>query len=100
MNAINDRSRAAPTGRKYESVKSLMQGEDMPKAIQEKLGQLVNDSYIATRMAQLRHSAGITQHQMADALGVTQSAISKLEAGKDDNITLKQIKEYARITGD
>jgi len=77
-----------------------MQGEEIPKAIQEKTAQLMSESRIATQMAQLRHRAGITQEQMAKALGVNQPAISKLESGRDDNITLIQVKEYARITGD
>lgn len=92
-------SRAAPTGTKYPSVTALMQGEQMPKEVQEKVGNLINESRIATKMAQLRHLSGITQEQMAKALGVNQPAISKLEAGKDDNITLHQIKQYAQITG-
>jgi transcriptional regulator with XRE-family HTH domain len=96
----SEKSRAAPTGRKYSSVASMMQNEGIPKPIQTKVTQMLNDSRIATQMAQLRHRAGITQQQMAKALGVTQSAISKLEAGKDDDITLNQVKEYARITGD
>jgi transcriptional regulator with XRE-family HTH domain len=98
--STEDQSRAAPTGRKYNSVAALMQGEEIPKDVQDKVFHLIAESRVATQMAQLRHRSGITQKQMADALKVTQSAISKLEAGKDDNITLNHVKEYARITGD
>jgi len=98
--STNDKTRAAPTGNKYDSVRSLMQDTGLPKETQEKVAQFARDSWIATRMAQLRHAANITQKAMAEAMGVTQGTISKLEAGKDDNITLRQIKEYARITGE
>ncbi|MFZ0828692.1 MAG: helix-turn-helix domain-containing protein [Verrucomicrobiia bacterium] len=93
-------SRAAPTGKKYASVPEMMQGEEINKDVRAKAEQLMSESQIAARMAQLRHQKGITQNQMAEALSVTQSAISKLEAGKDDNITLSQIKEYSRVTGE
>lgn len=95
-----DRPRAVLANGKYESVTSMMQGQGIPKNVQSKFAHLISESHIATQMAQLRHRAGITQKQMADALGITQSAISKLEAGRDNDITLNQIKEYARITGD
>jgi transcriptional regulator with XRE-family HTH domain len=77
-----------------------MQGEETPKAVQEKVEQLMSECRIVTQMAQLRHRAGITQEQMAKALNVNQPAISKLESGSDDNITLMQVKAYARITGE
>ena len=100
MSKANNRPRAAPTGRKYASVGAMMQAEGVSKVIQDKVRQLVSECHIATRLAQLRHQAGITQKEMADKLGVTQSAISQLEAGNDDSITLKQVKEYASLTGD
>ena len=101
MNSANtNASRAAPTGKKYGSVSALMQGEEIPQKTKERVAQLISESRIATQMAQLRHRAGITQEQMATALGVKQPAISKLEAGRDDDLTLLQVKEYARITGD
>jgi transcriptional regulator with XRE-family HTH domain len=100
MKNTTESPRAAPTGRKFDSVKALMQESGVTKEKQEKVEQLISDSRIAMWLAQLRHRACITQKQMADQLGVTQSAISKLEAGNDDDITLKQVKEYARLTGD
>lgn len=95
----NERPRGAPTGKKYDSVSALMQGENIPQPVREKVSQLISESRIATKMAQLRHFAGITQQKMADELKVTQGTISKLESGRDDDLTLKQVKEYARVTG-
>jgi transcriptional regulator with XRE-family HTH domain len=77
-----------------------MQGEQVSNGVQEKATSLIAESRIATQLAQWRHRSGITQEQMAKALNVTQSAISKLESGSDKNITLCQISEYARVTGD
>jgi transcriptional regulator with XRE-family HTH domain len=35
---------------------------------------------------------------MARHLGVTQGTVSKLETGLDEDVTLRQIREYARVT--
>jgi transcriptional regulator with XRE-family HTH domain len=91
---------AAPEGRQYTSVAELLSEEGLPKALQERVAEMQRARGVATWLAQLRHRAGITQQQMADELGVSQSTISKLEAGKDDSITLRDIREYARVTGE
>jgi transcriptional regulator with XRE-family HTH domain len=67
--------------------------------MQEKVEQMVRSVEIATKMAQLRHHAGITQKEMADKLGVTQPTISKLESSKDGDLTLDQIMGYVKVTG-
>jgi len=48
----------------------------------------------------LRQSAETTQEEMARHLGVTQSAISKLEAGRDEGLTTGQISGYSRVTNE
>jgi transcriptional regulator with XRE-family HTH domain len=86
------------TGRLYEHVSGLMRGEGIPKEVQERVDKFAHETQASAHLAEIRQRAGITQEKMATALGVTQSSISKLEAGKDEDITLKQICEYARVT--
>jgi transcriptional regulator with XRE-family HTH domain len=42
--------------------------------------------------------AGLTQDEMAGKLGVSQGCVSKWESGLDEELTLKVIADYARIT--
>lgn len=44
-----------------------------------------------------RLQAGLTQREVADALGTTQSAIARLEAGND--IKLSRLWDYLRVCG-
>ncbi len=98
MSTENEKLPAKPTGRKYESVRDLMGGEGVPQEVQEKVEELRRETRATLKLAVLRQSAGITQEEMAAHLGVTQSAISKLESGRDEDVTLREIKEYARAT--
>jgi|ERR1017187_2745247 transcriptional regulator with XRE-family HTH domain len=101
MNAeIRNKSQPRPSGRKYGTVDELMAAEGMPQEIRDKVASLTNDTKIALQLAQLRQSAGLTQEDMANHLNVTQSAISKLEAGTDDQLKLIEIAHYARVTGE
>ena len=99
MNAENVRSPSRPTGRKYESVGALMTGEGVSPEVQSKVAEIESETRVVLQLAWLRQKAGITQEEMAKHLNITQSAISKLESGRDEDLTLKEIKEYARATG-
>jgi transcriptional regulator with XRE-family HTH domain len=86
------------SGRRYQSVDDLIKQEGLPVEVQKAYAELKRSTIVAERLAVLRQSAGITQEEMAKHLGVTQSAISKLEAGRDEDLTIGQITEYSRIT--
>jgi transcriptional regulator with XRE-family HTH domain len=98
MSASKERPPGKTTGKKYESVKALMGGEGISAEIQEKVEKFANETRLSLHLAKLRQRAGFTQEQMAAALGVTQPAISKLEAGKDEHITVHHVQEYSRVT--
>jgi transcriptional regulator with XRE-family HTH domain len=83
----------------YDSVSALMRGQGIPQAVQAKVAELRHQTTITLWLAQLRQAAGITQKEMADAMQVGQSTISKLEAGKDNDLTLGQILAYSKKTG-
>ena len=51
---------------------------------------------LVERLRQARKSADFDQKEVADLLGVTQSFISKIEAGQR-RIDVIQLKEFARI---
>jgi transcriptional regulator with XRE-family HTH domain len=100
MKQIPQTAPSGATGRTYDSVSALMGGEGMSQGTQSKVAQLASETQITLFLAQLRQASGKTQKQMADALGISQSAVSKLEAGRDGDLTIHQITEYARVTGE
>jgi transcriptional regulator with XRE-family HTH domain len=101
MNAMNteiEKTPAKPTGRKYASVNALLGGEGVSQVVRDKQSEYRGETAVALQLAKLRQSAAITQEEMAKHLGVTQGTISKLESGPDGEITLHEIREYARVT--
>ncbi len=49
-------------------------------------------------LVELRAKAGLTQQQMAELLRKSQSAVSKLESSTDQELTLRELSEYAMAT--
>ena len=88
-----------PTGRSYATVEALLRGEGVPEEVQAKVNELGSETRLVHQLSLLRHKAGITQEEMAKRLGVTQSAISKLESGLDEDLRLGDIREYSRASG-
>ena len=91
---------AKPTGRRYASVAELMRVEGVSPEVQSKYAEIERETRLVHQLAHLRHLAGLTQEEMANRLGITQSAISKLESGRDEELTVSQIREYARASGE
>ena len=98
MNTEIEKTSGKPSGRKYTSVDALLSGEEMSQEVRTKVSELRNETRVVLQLAKLRQMAGITQEDMAKHLGVTQSAVSKLETGRDEEVTLREIREYARVT--
>lgn len=97
MDAENTtKTQAKPTGRRYSSVKDLMRGEGVSQEIQTGVAKLASETRVTKQLACMRHAADLTQAQMAKRMGVTQSAISKIEAGVDEDLSLNVIREYCQ----
>jgi transcriptional regulator with XRE-family HTH domain len=58
----------------------------------------VRHQQVTNALAKMRVAKGLTQKQLADSLGCTQGRISKLETGRDEDLTLKDVLDYARAT--
>ena len=89
-----------PTGRIYGSVDDLMKNEGVSQDVKTKVAEYKGETRIILQLARLRQKAGLKQEDIAERLGVNQSAISKLESGKDEDLTMRQVREYARATGE
>lgn len=99
MNTPEQRGPATRSGKRYANFKELLQSDDVSDSLRAKVKSLGTQSRVATQLAQLRQKAELSQSELGGRIGKTQSAISKLEAGADDPITLGEIKAYAEATG-
>ena len=89
---------ATPTGRRYNSVEELLRGEGVAPEVLMKFAELDQETTIAQNLVQMRQAANLTQQQLAEILGKSQPAISKLESSADDDITIRELTEYSKVT--
>ena len=90
---------AAATGNRFASVADLMKGTDTPQPIVDKVAQLERESRIVGVLISMRQQAKMTQQQMAEKIGLTQGAISKLESSNDADLTFEEVRKYSKATG-
>jgi len=85
--------------KQYESVselaKDLTDDRDFLRDLEEELA----DKSLARTLFTIRCRGGVTQAEMADRLGYTQSRISKLENGGLDRIKVSDLVAYAKALG-
>ena len=86
-----------PTGRTYASVDEMLRGEKVSADIVTGVRKLNNETRFTRMLAALRVKARLTQAEMGEKLGRTQSAISKLESGRDEELTLADIRDYSKV---
>jgi len=62
--------------------------------------QVEQDAYVAGyRLAELRGKAGMTQTQLAEAMGVSQARVSAMERGEVDSLTVASVRGYITALG-
>lgn len=99
MNTDREKKIHAPlTGRRYDSVQELMAGESVSHEVRSAVAHLDKETRIVDNLVQMRKAAGLTQQQLAEKLGKTQGAISKMESSKDSEITLEEMRSYCQAT--
>lgn len=89
---------ARPSGRRYRSVAELLGGEAVSQEVRHKVHLAESETRVVLQLAKLRQIAGLTQEEMARHLNVSQSAISKLESGSDNDLKLGEIRAYVAAT--
>jgi transcriptional regulator with XRE-family HTH domain len=91
------KSHSPLTGRRYNSVDEFLSGESVAPEVRSAVSKLDRETEVVNNLIQARRDAGLTQQQMAEKLGKTQSAISKLESSEDREVTLQEIMDYAKV---
>jgi len=54
---------------------------------------------LAVKIAELRENKGLSQQQLAELMGTSQQAISRIESGEYEGFTLKTLEKIAAATG-
>jgi ribosome-binding protein aMBF1 (putative translation factor) len=54
---------------------------------------------LAMKIAKLREKRGLSQQQLAERMGTSQQAISRIESGEYEGFTLKTLEKIAEATG-
>ena len=69
------------------------------KGFVEAYDSLEEEYALAREMLTARARAGLTQEAVADRMGTTKSAVSRLESGGKTAPSLKTLKKYAKAVG-
>jgi transcriptional regulator with XRE-family HTH domain len=88
-----------PSGRRYKNVSALMEAENTPAEVREEVQKLAASTRVVDELCRMRTRAGLTQAQIAERIGCTQSRISKLEGSADRDLSLGEIFDYVKATG-
>lgn len=72
---------------------------DGDKAFSAAVNTFMERRSLAKQLAVLRAVKGVSQSDMAQRIGVSQGQISKIEHATDEQLTVKDIADYARALG-
>lgn len=83
-----------------EQLEALLQRPGMANAVQRIRNEMDEDDRVyASNLASIRKAAALTQTELAEKMGVAQSAVSHLESQQHDML-LSTLTRYLRSTGD
>ena len=80
---------------KYKNVTEMFQDSKMNAETRSEVLETLSSQRLVNRLAAMRVSAGLSQAKIAERMNCSQGRISKLEHGKDEDLTLGEIRQYA-----
>jgi transcriptional regulator with XRE-family HTH domain len=80
----------------YENMADLVRDASGDKATGDELAKGLHERAIVHFLFGMRSAKGVSQVEMAKRLGCSQSRISKLENGLDDELTIGDFRHYIR----
>ena len=83
---------------KFDNIEDFFESSYFTGEERAELEALERKTIVTDTLIQIRKEANMTQAKMAGKMGVTQSAISKIESGTDESLKLSEIKAYASAT--
>lgn len=86
------------TGARYASVSEMLKGRGADDGLISDVDDKLETCAVVRSLVKRRLEAGLKQSEVAEVLGVTQSAVSKIESGRDEDLTLGVLKAYAEAS--
>lgn len=83
--------------KKFKNVQDMVKSLSEDKEFDQQFDEQVNKRRLSRFLFVLRNQKGMTQKQMAEKLGCTQSRISKIEHAEDMDLTVKDLLDYGRV---
>lgn len=80
----------------FNSVSEMMEGVTDDTQFREAVKKRIRSRQIVKTLVAMRVSKGVSQLEVAKELGSSQSRVSKLEAGEDENLTFKELRAYLK----
>lgn len=87
------------TNRQYTSVSELLRDIAPDREFQAEFEEHIEQRKLVKHLLALRAAKGLAQRDLAQELGCTQSRISKLENGTDDELRLGDLVKYVHALG-
>lgn len=83
---------------KFDSVTDLLRDLTNDRELIVNVDQQIKSSQLIKHLIANRVRNGFSQKDIAERMGCTQSRISKLESGQDDDLRLGDLKQYLEAT--
>ena len=85
--------------KRYSSVREMVDDLSEDKTFAEEFEEQASRRELVKALFVLRCSANMSQKDVAERMGCTQSRVSKLESGTDDDLGLGDLQAYAAALG-
>jgi len=85
--------------KRYSNVSKMLHDLSGDDQFNKEFDERVGQRQLVKFLIALRTVKNVSQADVANALGVTQSKISKIESGIDDDLRFGELKAYARALG-
>ena len=82
--------------KKYSSVAEMIKEMSSDSAFRELVSKEINDKKVGKYLFYLRCKHNLSQKQIAEKLGCTQSRISKIESSIDKDLSINDLLDYAK----
>lgn len=83
--------------RKFKTVKNMIKNLSDDKDFKKNALDEIEKKSLSKFLFTLRCAHNLTQKQLAEKIGCTQSRISKIESSYDENITIKDLSDYGYV---
>jgi transcriptional regulator with XRE-family HTH domain len=87
------------TKKPFRSVAEMVDGLSEDRVFAEQARKKLEERSVIDMLMALRSVQDLSQKDIADRMGCTQSRISKLEAGKDEDLRMGDLRSYADALG-